>query len=173
MKRQGLWLSLVGVGIVGTALMVTLQAQERQNSPAAKTQPQTSDKSQPAPAKAPSSPSAATQAPGASSQPEKVAFTFTDDAQIQQFAQMWQQRQMTLTRMAVLQDYFNKEQESLTKMNGEFSSKYNLDVNKNYTLDAQRKALVERETPPEQPGQGQMGQMQGQPPVAPPAPKKP
>lgn len=165
MKRQGLWLSLVGVGIVGTALMVTLQAQERQAAPSAKAQ-SASEKGSPA-----------TPAPAASSQPEKVAYTFTDEAQIQQFAQMWQERQLTLTRMAVLQDYFNKEQESLTKMNGEFSSKYNLDVNKNYTLDAQRKALIERELPPEQPGQPQLGQAPGTasttPPATPPAAKKP
>ncbi|MBI3311901.1 MAG: hypothetical protein HYZ88_00015 [Candidatus Omnitrophica bacterium] len=161
MKRQGLWLSLLGVGIVGTMLVVTLQAQERQAAPAAKAQPASEKGS-------PSTPSSA-----ASSQPEKVAYTFTDDAQIQQFAQMWQQRQLALTRMAVLQDYFNKEQESLTKMNAEFSSKYNLDVNKNYTLDAQRKALVERELPPEQPGQPQLGQAPGTAPAAAPAPKKP
>lgn len=66
------------------------------------------------------------------------------------FAQLWQQRQAVITRMAVLQAYWNQEQPALQESNTQLLSTYNLDVNKNYTLDAARKVLVEQEatTPP-------------------------
>ena len=62
----------------------------------------------------------------------------------------FQRRQGVLTRMAVLQAYWNQEQTGLTQLNQELLSKYNLDVNKNYTLDTTKKALVEQPLTPEQ-----------------------
>ena len=125
MKRAVLW--IVGVGIVGVGLMLALRAQEQAQAPSQ------------------------AQQPPATAQQEKVAFTFTDDAQMQTFAQFWQQRQVVLTRMAVLQAYWNEEQALLAKVNQQLLSTYHLDPNKQYTLDAGRKVLIERETPPEQP----------------------
>ena len=121
MKRTALW--IVGAGVAGLALMLALRAQEQQGQ--------------------------TTQAPDPA-QPEKIAFTFTDEEQMKEFAKVWQQRQAVITRMAVLQAYWNQEQPNLQESNTQLLSKYNLDVNKNYTLDAVRKVLVEQEatTPP-------------------------
>ena len=134
MQRATLW--IVGVGVTGVALMLALQAQERQTS-------------------APASVQKPAATPSAASKPAKetTAFTFKDDDQMKQFAQLWQQRQATLTKMAVLQSYFAQEQAVLADQNKQLLSSYSLDVSKNYTLDTDRKVLVEREAPPQQPAQ--------------------
>lgn len=137
MKRLILWVG--GIVVVGGVAVWALQAQEQQANPPT--------------AQAPAQPAQATDAQPADAQPatpETVAFTFTDDPQMQQFAQTWGQRQGVLTRMAVLQAYWNQEQAGLTQLNQELLSKYNLDVNKNYTLDTDRKALIEQPLTPEQ-----------------------
>ena len=121
MKRVMLW--IVGAGITSVALTVALQAQER---PAAK----------PAPTAAAVAASPAAQ--------EKPAFAFTDEAQMRQFGQLMQKRQAVVTRMAVLQAYFENEQEGLKKLNDELLNKYHLDTNKNYRLDPQRKVILEQ-----------------------------
>ena len=126
MKRVMLW--IVGAGITSVALTVALQAQER---PAA---------TKPAPADAPVAVSPSTQ--------EKPAFTFTNDAQMREFGQLMQKRQAVVTRMAVLQAYFENEQESLKKLNEDLLNKYHLDTNKNYRLDPSRKVILEQ---PEEP----------------------
>lgn len=129
MKRLILWAA--GIAIVGGVMVWALQAQEQQANP-------------------PAQQAAPTQAPAAAAGPETIAFTFTDETQMQQFAQVWGQRQGVLTRMAVLQAYWNQEQTGLTQLNQELLSKFNLDVNKNYTLDTDRKVLVEQPLTPEQ-----------------------
>ncbi|MBI4354204.1 MAG: hypothetical protein HY595_03100 [Candidatus Omnitrophica bacterium] len=129
MRRLILWGTAIVV--IGGVAVWALQAQEQQANP-------------------PAQPAATTQTPVAPAGPETVAFTFTDETQMQQFAQVWGQRQGVLTRMAVLQAYWNQEQSGLTQLNQELLSKYNLDVNKNYTLDTDRKALVEQPLTPEQ-----------------------
>ena len=130
MKRVMLWVS--GAGLASMALMIALRAQEQSAKPVAAGQA-----------------SSKAAAPAASG-PEKVAFTFTDENQMKQFAQVWQQRQAALTRMAVLQAYWNQEQGSLTQMNQQLLSQFNLDVNKNYTLDTDKKVLMEQPLTPEQ-----------------------
>ena len=123
MKRVRIW--IVGIVVASSALMFTLRAEP----PMAKT---------------------GKDMPAASQEKKdegKVAFTFSNDDQMKQFAQIWQQRQVVLTRMAVLQDYWSLEQSGLGTINKDLLSKFNLDVNKNYTLDTDRKVLVERETP--------------------------
>ena len=144
MKRATLW--AIGAGVASVALMIALRAQEQQGGKAD-------------PAK-----KEAAMAKGTATAEDKIAFSFSDDPQMQQFAQMWQQRQAVLTRMAVLQDYWNFEQSGLTASNKQLLEKFNLDVSKNYTLDTDRKVLVEREavTPPTE----QLGQA----PAAAPAP---
>ena len=129
MKRLLLW--SIGIGIASGALMVALWAQERQAQP-------------PTP-QAPSGPPA--------TQADKVIFTFKDDAQIEEFTQLWQQHRSLLTRLAVLQAYWSEEQASLAQLNQQLLAKYNLDLNKSYRLDANRKALIEQETPPVPPAQ--------------------
>ena len=122
MKRAGMW--IIGALVVSSALMFTLRAEPKAGKDAM----------------------AATQEK--EKKEDKVAFTFSDDDQMKQFAQLWQQRQVVLTRMAVLQDYWGLEQAGLGNINKELLSKFNLDVSKNYTLDTDRKVLLERETPP-------------------------
>jgi len=125
MKRTTLW--ILGATMTSLVLVISLRAQEQQVSKAAPAK----DAKQSAPA------------------PDegKVAFTFSDDAQMQQFAKLWKERQVVLTRMAVLQDYWSLEQSGLGNVNQELLAKFNLDVNKNYTLAADRKVLLEREAP--------------------------
>lgn len=136
MKRATLW--TIGAGVTAVALMIALRAQEQ---PGGKTEP----------------------AKEAATSADKIAFTFSDEQKMQEFAQIWQQRQVVLTRMAVLQSYWNVEQGGLNETNKQLLEKFNLDVNKNYTLDTDRKVLVEREAAP-QPTQ------LGQPPATTPAP---
>ena len=136
MKRAALW--ILGAGIAGVGLMLALRAQERQAGT-------------PSP----------TPASSATPSEDKVAFTFPDDEQLKQFAQLWQARQGVLTRMAVLQDYWTLEQNGLGEANKQLLEKYQLDVNKNYTLDTDRKVLLERPAPPDQPS-AQLGQAQPQ-----------
>lgn len=124
MKRP---LVLIGAaGLVSVLLTLALQAQEKQAS--------TPDSSAVAPSAAASG---------------TVAYTFSDEPQMREFAQMWTRRQAALTRMAVLQGYLNQEQAALAQLSQELLSKYNLDVQKNYSLDTERKVLLER--PPEAP----------------------
>ena len=128
MKRAAWW--LIGIGVASLSLVVALQAQEQQK-----------DKKD---------------AAADEKKEEKIAFTFKDDDQVKEFAQLWQQRQGVLTRMAVLQDYWNFEQVGMNEANKQMLEKYNLDVNKNYTLDTDRKVLLEREAVP--PPAEQIGQ---------------
>ena len=98
----------------------------------------------PSPTGQPAASQAATPAAG----DEKVAFTFADDAQLQEFGRLWQQRQAIATRMAVLQSYWDEEQASFAKANEQLKQQYNLDVNKRYDFDAARKVIIEREAIP-------------------------
>ncbi len=85
-------------------------------------------------------------APSAS---ETVVHTFASDDELREFAKLWQQRQAIVTRMAVLQSYWNSEQATLAELNNTLAQRYSIDVAKNYFLDGQRRVLVEREAPPE------------------------
>ena len=119
MKRAGVW--VIGLGLVGFAVVMSCQAKER--------------KPQPAP-----EPQAAQPAP----QPPPV-FTFAGEDDMKEFAKMWQQRQAALVRQNVLQGYWNQEQEAVQHITEELISRYHVDVAKAYTLDIARKALVEVE----------------------------
>ena len=149
MKRVALW--VVGAGVTSVALMLALRAQEQQAGKAATTPSQAV--------------TASATAPGS----EKIAFTFADDTQLQQFAQLWQQRQAVLAKMAVLQSYWREEQGNLGKVSQELLSRYNIDVNKNYQFDPTRKVLIEREAVAQPPADlgGAPAPVQGQSPAQP------
>ncbi|MBI3325054.1 MAG: hypothetical protein HYZ92_07215 [Candidatus Omnitrophica bacterium] len=141
---------IVGAAAVSVVLTLALQAQEKQATP-------------PASASHPAHPAASASPPAGT-----VVYTFSDEAQMREFAQAWTKRQASLTRMAVLQGYLTQEQASLGQLNEEMLSKYHLDVKKNYSLDTERKVLLEREEPA-QPPTGDAAK--SQPPAnAPPAP---
>ncbi len=129
---------MIGAGLTSVLCMLALQAQERRasNPPPAKSAAAPKDKG----AQAPTQPVAAS--PSASA--EKVAFTFADEAQMQEFGKIWQQRQIMMTRMAVLRSYWDQEQAAVAQINQGLLSKYSLDVNKNYNLDTKRRALIEQ-----------------------------
>ncbi len=125
MKRTLVW--LVGAVFVSAGLVWALQAQEQPGGVVSK-------------------------APVAAGQPEKIAYTFTEDAQVKEYQTMLGKRQDVLIRMQVLQDYFGEEQDRLKKVNDDIIAKYKLDSSKVYFLDTQRKVLVEREAPPQPQG---------------------
>ncbi len=145
MKRVALW--MVTVGLVGFIAVINCQAKERK--------PKSESAPQPAVQQAP--------------QPPPI-FTFTTNEEMQEFAKIWQQRQGTLARMAVLQGYWNQEQDSAQRITQELTSRYHLDATKAYSLDPLRKALIEVERPePAAPPAGQGAQL-GQAPTATPVP---
>ena len=101
------------------------------------------------PAQAASKPAA----PPASQQPaaqEKIAYTFEDEAKLNAFRELSQQRQAIVLRMTVLQAYWNQEQANLSKVEGKLAADYKLDLTKAYTLDSDRRVLIERPAAPVQ-----------------------
>lgn len=124
MKRMAVW--IVALGTLSLVLALGCEAKERK--PKANKQP----------------PAPVVQEPPAA----PPVFSFTAEEEMQQFAKLWQQRQAAITRMSVLQAYWNDEQRGVEKVTQELATKYNLDPAKTYTLDIPRKALVEVPTPP-------------------------
>lgn len=84
--------------------------------------------------------------------PETVVHTFTDEAQMTAFAELWRQRQSAVLRMSVLQAYWNEEQAVITQVNGRLTQDYHVDPAKNYSLDTQRRVLLEQPAPAPEPG---------------------
>jgi hypothetical protein len=74
----------------------------------------------------------------------EVVHTFADEQEVQAFANLWQQRQSSGVRLAVLKSFWDEENGELTTLNSTLSETYTLDVTKNYTLDAQRRVIIER-----------------------------
>ena len=128
MKRTALW--VVGLCVASAGVVFALRAQERQIAKASAV----AAAAAPAPAKTPAQPPTG-----------KTVHTFADQTEMEQFAQVWRQRQAALARSAVLESYLAQEQQTLKQINEELMSKYSLDVNKAYTLDAEHKVLLEHE----------------------------
>lgn len=124
MQRQGWW--LVGAVVGSGLLVVGLRAQERQVSrpPASK---------------------------ASSGSAQAVVFTFADEAQLQAFANVWRKRERLLARLATLQEYWAAEQQDLAGLNQRLAAEYHVDVAKSYTLDPQRKVLIEQPPSPPAP----------------------
>jgi hypothetical protein len=118
--KQPMW-GVVAAAVASAIVVVALQAQEHRL------------------AKAPPQPS--TQA---AEEKGEVVFTFPDEAAMQTFATQWQQRQAMMARMAVLQDYWKQEQANLAQLNQQLLTDYHLDVSKAYTLDRDKRVLIER-----------------------------
>jgi len=100
----------------------------------------------------PGTPETASAAEEAAAEPaseaQKVVHTFADDAAMEAFAQLWQQRQSMVVRMAVLKAYWDSEQQLLNQLNDTLKTTYQVDVTQRYTLDNQRLVLIERPAPP-------------------------
>ena len=89
----------------------------------------------------------AAQAPAAA-QAGQAVLTFDTNEQLQAFEALWRQRQFSLVRMTVLQSYWKEEQAMVTKIDGQLTSEYKLDMTKQYSFDPQRRALLEWAAPP-------------------------
>lgn len=135
MKRTLPW--LIGVGSLWIALAFILRHPIQEGTAAVAEA-----------AKEQEAPQAAAQKPGEPSDSGKVVYTFSDDAKMQEFTNLWRQRQGIVLRMTVLQAYWNEEQAALGELNKTFETNYKLDVTKNYTLDDERRVLLERPAPP-------------------------
>ena len=77
---------------------------------------------------------------------ERIVFTFAGDEQMRAFTELWRERQGILVRINVLQAYWSEEQLSLTRLNNKLAADYKLDTTKNYTLDTERRLLIEQES---------------------------
>ena len=78
---------------------------------------------------------------------ENVVHRFESDAEIQEFANLWQPREGVRLRMAILQGYWNGEQGVLAQVTDQLNSDYDLDSNQNYFLDSEQRVLREQPTP--------------------------
>ena len=129
---------LIGAGGL-VALAVVLYSQMQQPETAIAETPKAQAKAASANA------SAKTATPAEAAAPEKVVYTFEDDAKMGEFTNLWQQRESAIIRMSVLQSYWNQERDLLAKFNDKLTTDYKLDMAKNYFLDRTRRALIERE----------------------------
>jgi len=142
MKRALPW--LIGVGCLGVAAAVLWRnPSQREVTATAET---SATPTQPSPGTSGATQPAAPQA--ATTGEEKIAHTFPDDATMQQFLQLWQQRQAGVMRITVLQSYVDEEQSRLAELNQRLSSDYGMDVAKSYKLDDQQRVLIEIPAPP-------------------------
>ena len=150
MKRAvAWWLGVSGIGVG----LVLVSGSLRQGATTAEAWPGKKKSDQAAatqPAQAGNQSQAAQPAAGQPAQPgaEKIVYTFEDEAKMREFTRLWQQRQGIVLRMSVLQGYWNGEQAALAQMNKKLGDDYKLDPLKNYTLDGQKRVLIEREAPP-------------------------
>lgn len=78
---------------------------------------------------------------------ETIAYTFDDESKMREFTTLWQQRQAFIVRMTVLQGYWNAEQATLATLNSTLQTTYSLDPSKNYTLDSEKRQLIQRPAP--------------------------
>lgn len=83
------------------------------------------------------------QATNAAIQTGEAVYTFKDDADLQQFQQLVQAKQIVNTRIAVLQTYLTQEAGNLQQLNGQLSLTYKIDPNKNYLMDPETKVIRE------------------------------
>lgn len=119
--KRATW-GVIAAAIASVALVVALQAQEQRL--AAQQEQVTAEKEE-----------------------GKVIFTFADEEKMKAFAATWQQRQAMLAKMAVLESYWKQEQSRLDQTNQQLLADYQLDVNKSYTLDPDRRVLLESPQP--------------------------
>ncbi len=148
MKRAMSW--FVGLGVSAVFIGLILQNHFQGSAIVEAAKKQAAPPANAAPAATPAQPAAQL-----GSQAEKIAYTFSDDAKIKDFTNLWQQRQGIILRMTVLQAYWNEEQAALKQVNDKVTADYKLDPSKNYFLDAKRHVLIEREAPPAPPGSAQ------------------
>jgi len=136
MMRRFVWLS--AAMLVSGLVMCGVRAAESKPRPAA--------------APKPAAPAPSTTPPKEQAPEGTVIFTFADEAQMETFAKAWRERQIILTRMAVLKMYWEEEQAKLNTADESLLSTYHInskDATKAYSLDTSRKVILERPAPAE------------------------
>lgn len=133
---------LLVVGGVGLVLWAVVRSQHQPVSRPAATAPPTASVEAAQPKAVPPAPALA-----ASGEAEPVVYQFADEAGMREFAGLWQQRQKALLRLAVVRAYFDNEQEAAKKVNTELEAQYSLNPTSNYTLDADKRQLIEHPAP--------------------------
>ena len=108
--------------------------------------------SKPAPADAakPAAPASSATPPQEQAPEGTVIFTFADEAQMDAFGKTWRERKIILTRMAVLKMYWDDEQAQLNAVDEALLSTYHINsknATKAYSLDTNRKVILERPAP--------------------------
>ncbi len=73
----------------------------------------------------------------------KLIYNFVSDDDIKNFVAMIQIKQSVLNRITVLQDYLLSEKNNIDRINGQLILKYKIDPSKNYSLDPDKKIIVE------------------------------
>ena len=73
----------------------------------------------------------------------KAVHTFTDQADLDNFKQVIQTKQMILTRIGVLQDYLTREKSNLEGINAQLYLKFKMEPYKQYNLDEEKMSLTE------------------------------
>ena len=141
MKRAIAW--GMGLGLTGAALVVWLSGQNRPSATAV---------AEPASSQAASAQPAQSAKPASGGAPaEKLVYTFENEEKMKEFETLWRKRQAAIVRMTVLQSYWNEEQAGLVELNNKLTTSYQVDITKNYSLDTQRRVLIEREEAPQPP----------------------
>ncbi len=150
MMRRFVWLS--GAVLVSGLVMYGVRAAE----------------SKPAPASAakPAAPASSATPPKEQAPEGKVIFTFADQTQMETFAKAWRERQIILTRMAVLKMYWEDDQAKLNTADDSLLSTYHINsknATKAYSLDTNRKVSLGRPPPAEAASQSPAGAMPSTP----------
>ena len=117
-----------------------LQTQQAPSPPAA---PAASGSPPEAPAAASVEAHAEPTASGEAEGDRRVVYKFASKDEMKGFLQMWQQRQAIMMRMAVLQAYWNEEQDRLTQVNKQLAESYHMDLTKRYVLEDELMHLIE------------------------------
>lgn len=73
----------------------------------------------------------------------KIIYTFNDDDEVKEFAQLAQMKMTVINKMSVLENYIIMEKNNLDEVNGQLLLKYKIDPVKNYSLDANNKKIFE------------------------------
>lgn len=133
----------VAIGLAGCAGLISFLVLAGHNQTTASAAD--AKKAEAATPDAPAQPAAAAQ-PGS----ENIVYTFESQDKMLDFTKVWQRRQGVVVRMTVLQAYWEQERADLDELNKTLSTDYKLDVTKNYSLDTDRRVLIERELPPAQ-----------------------
>ncbi|HPG30758.1 MAG TPA: hypothetical protein PKY81_07880 [bacterium] len=74
---------------------------------------------------------------------EKSVYDFASDDDMKNFVNMIQVKQSVLNRITILQEYLISEKNNFDRVNGQLILKFKIDPAKNYSLDSEKKVIIE------------------------------